>query len=87
MSKETAKVIVERMAREPKFADEVGRCKSFDALQRFFTGEGLSVTERELIEQLSALTDDSLEQVAGGGIQHRHLSCGQLFQDFFRRIL
>lgn len=87
MSIEAARAIVERMNSDQEFAERIGTCKSFDALQEIFTKEGMEVSEKELVEQLSALSDESLDQVAGGGIQHRHQSCNQVLQDIISNVL
>lgn len=88
MSIESARTIIERMDHDQEFAALVKRCRKFAELQEIFAREGLDVTEEELMEEMSALTDSDLEEVAGGGIENRQRrSCHQLFQDGFHYVL
>lgn len=88
MSIESARTIIERMDHDQEFAALVNGCQNFAELQEVFTREGLDVTEEELMEEMTLLTDSDLEEVAGGGIENRQRrSCRQLFQDGFHYIL
>lgn len=88
MSIESARIIIERMDHDQEFAALVKQCRNFAELQEIFAREGLDVTEEELMEEISALTDSDLEEVAGGGPENRQRrSCGQLFQDGFHYVL
>ena len=83
MSIEAAKAIAERMNNDQEYVAKLVTCKTFDELQQVFAQEGLEVTNQELTDQLKTLTDDDLEQVAGGGQR----SCGQLFYNGVKYVL
>lgn len=66
MSVESARAFVERLDTDEEFAKKVAICKSKEERITLAKNEGYDFSVEEVKEALSQLSDDDLENVAGG---------------------
>ena len=66
MSIESTKALIERIKTDEDFAEKVGECKDADARMAFVRAAGYEFTQEEIAGAQGELTDDELQQVAGG---------------------
>lgn len=68
MSIESAKTFIERMKTDEDFASKVGEFKNSVDLNAFLQSAEYDFTHEEYLFVANALTEDELDQVAGGTI-------------------
>lgn len=66
MSIESAKACIERMKTDEDFAKQVGGCKDADTRMAIVRAAGYEFTPEEIRKVSEELTDDELDDVAGG---------------------
>jgi predicted ribosomally synthesized peptide with nif11-like leader len=67
MSIEAAKSFIERMKTDEEFAKKVTACKDIEERKTLIQQAGFDFTASEFKEVSQVLSDDDLENVAGGG--------------------
>ena len=67
MSIESAKAFLERMKNDEEFRDSVGESDTAEERQEYVKKAGFGFTMEEIATVKDELSDDDLEQVAGGG--------------------
>jgi predicted ribosomally synthesized peptide with nif11-like leader len=67
MNTESAKTFIDKLATDKGFANEFKNAATVDGLVTLMHSEGFECTKEDFTEATSALTDEELEAVSGGG--------------------
>ena len=73
MSIQSAEAFIERLKTDEEFRNRITKAETAEARKAIIKAEGFEFTKEDIKKGMELLTDDELDQVAGGGIDFDRL--------------